>query len=61
MKIKIISTCIISLFILLNNYNELLSENVSSEMTKIQASPQEELIKNNVELSYTSNDLDCNQ
>lgn len=60
MKIKIISTCIISLFILLNNYNELLSENVSSEMTKIQASPQEELIKNNVELSYTSNDLDCN-
>lgn len=61
MKIKIISTCIISLFILLNNYNELLSENVSSERTKIQASPQEELIKNNVELSYTSNDLDCNQ
>ena len=54
MRIKIISTCIISLFFLVDH------ENDSLEMTKIKTSSQVELTENNVELSYISNDLDCN-
>jgi hypothetical protein len=55
MRIKIISTCIISLF-LLAGY-----EHASLEITKTKTSTKIELPKDNVEMNYVSNDLDCNQ
>ncbi len=58
MRINIISSCIISLFVLTNNHHH---ENDSLETTKIKTNTQEELTEKNVKLIYTSNDLDCNQ
>ena len=55
MRIKIISTCIISLFLLTSH------ESDSIEITKTKTRTKIELTENNVELSYQSNDLDCDQ
>ena len=61
MIIKILSICVVSLFILFDYHHKLLSNNNLLEATKITSSSQDKLVKNNVKLIYISNDLDCNQ
>ena len=55
MNTKIISTCIISLFLLTGHESDAL------EINKTKTSSNTELTKENSELSYLSIDLDCNQ
>jgi hypothetical protein len=55
MNTKIISTCIISLFLFKGH------ENDAIEINKEKTSSNIELSKNNIELSSLSIDLDCNE
>ncbi len=55
MNTKIISTCIISLFLFKGHENDAL------EINKAKTSSNIELSKDNVELSSLSIDLDCNE